>query len=126
VKKILVVDDDLDIVELVKNRLRRNNYEVIIANDGEEGVKRAIEAQPDLIIMDVMMPNMTGGEAVKLLKASDITKHIPVFFFTALATNVPDGAEFDEINVNGQLYPAITKPFDPNKLLSAIKSLIGD
>ena len=126
-KKILIVDDDVDIVDLVENRLRKNNYDVIFSNDGDNGYKKAIEAQPDLIIMDVMMPNMHGGEAVKLLKANESTKNIPVLFFTAMNAYLPKGsAALDQINVNGQLYPAITKPFDPNKLLAAIKTLLGE
>ncbi|MBF0503555.1 MAG: response regulator [Candidatus Omnitrophica bacterium] len=125
-KKILIVDDDVDIVDLVENRLKKNNYEVTFTNDGDNGYRKAIEQKPDLIIMDVMMPNMHGGEAVKLLKANDITKNIPVLFFTAMNSYLPKGAELDQINVNGQLYPAITKPFEPNKLLAAIKSLLGE
>jgi CheY-like chemotaxis protein len=125
-RKILIVDDDVDIVALVVNRLKRNNYEVVSSSDGENGYKKAIQFRPDLIIMDLMMPNLSGGEAVALLKSNDITKDIPVLFFTALAANSQDTAQLDEINVNGRLYPALTKPFDPNKLLSAIKSLLNE
>ena len=125
-KKILIVDDDVDIVDLVENRLRKNNYDVIFSNDGDNGYKKAIETKPDLIIMDVMMPNMHGGEAVKLLKANESTKNIPVLFFTAMNAYLPQGGALDQINVNGQLYPAITKPFNPNKLLAAIKTLLGE
>jgi CheY-like chemotaxis protein len=125
-RRILIVDDDPDIVALVVNRLRRNNYEVISSNDGESGYQKAIQSRPDLIIMDLMMPNLSGGEVVTLLKSNDITKDIPILFFTALATNSPIADELDQINVHGCLYPALTKPFDPNKLLSAIKSLLNE
>ena len=125
-KKILVIDDDVDMIDLVESRLKKNNYEVIFSNDGDVGYKKAIEHKPDLIIMDVMMPNMPGGEAVKLLKSSKITSSIPILFFTAINTYLPAGTELSQINVDGQLYPAITKPFNPVKLISAIKSLIGD
>jgi len=126
VKKILIVDDDVDIVELVENRLRSNNYDVIFANDGDTGVKKALEKRPDLIIMDVMMPHMHGGEAVKLLKSLEITKNIPIIFFTAMNSYLPKNTELDQINVDGNLYPAITKPFEPEKLLSTIKKLLGE
>lgn len=125
-KKILIVDDDVDIVDLVENRLRKNNYDVIFTNDGVNGYKKAVEENPDLIIMDIMMPNMHGGDAVKLLKSNESTKHIPVLFFTAMNSYLPKGAELDQINVDGKLFPAISKPFDPNKLLYAIKSLLGE
>jgi DNA-binding response OmpR family regulator len=124
-KKILIVDDDEDILALVGNRLKMNNYNVLTSNDGQDAYKKAVQHLPNLIIMDVMMPNMPGAEAVKLLKENNLTQNIPVFFFTALASNMPDDNEFSEINVGGKLYPAIPKPFDPNKLLSAIKSVIG-
>jgi len=123
-KKILIVDDDVDIIELVKNRLTKNNYAVIFSNTGADGFIKAIEQKPDLIIMDVMMPNLSGGEVVKLLKSNSSTQNIPVLFFTALATNAPNSNALDEINVGGHLFPAITKPFEPTKLLSAIKLLI--
>ena len=125
-KKILIVDDDVDIIDLVENRLRHNNYDVIFANDGDNGYKKAIQEQPDLIIMDVMMPRMPGGEAVKLLKANDYTKNIPIIFFTAMNTYLPKGTEFNKINVDGILYPAIAKPFDTNVLLSTIKATLGE
>ena len=125
-KKILIVDDDVDIVDLVENRLKRNNYEVIYSNDGDNGFKKAVQEKPDLIIMDIMMPHMPGGEAVKLLKSNDVTKNIPILFFTAMNTYLPKGAQLDKINVDGNLYPAITKPFEPNKLLSTVKLLVGE
>ncbi len=125
-KKILIVDDDADIIDLIQNRLKRNNYEVIFANDGENGITKALQEKPDLIIMDVMMPQMHGGEAVKILKSSEITKHIPVLFFTAMNSYLPNKTDLDQVNVDGQFYPALSKPFEPNTLLSSIKSLLGE
>lgn len=125
-KKILIIDDDADLVNLVENRLGRNNYTVISAHDGDEGVKKAIQEKPDLIIMDVMMPKMSGGEAVKLLKTYDPTKNIPILFFTAMISYSPNSTELEKINVNGQFYPALTKPFEPKKLLSAVQELLDE
>ena len=128
-KRILIVDDDLDIVNLVKNRLENNHYEVIVANDGSQGIKQAQEQRPDLIIMDILMPLMPGGDAVRLLKTDVKTKHIPIIFLTAVIANIPRGGPgVDEkgINVGGQFYPAIAKPFEPAQLLFEIKKLIGD
>ncbi len=124
-KKILIVDDDVDIIDLLEHRLKKSNYEVIFSSDGDKGVRKAVEQKPDLIIMDVMMPNMPGGEAVKLLKSVEVTRNIPVLFFTSINTYLPKGTDLNQINVDGQLYPAITKPFEPAKLLTVIKTLIG-
>jgi two-component system, OmpR family, alkaline phosphatase synthesis response regulator PhoP len=126
VRKILIVDDDVDIIELVENRLKKNNYDVIFANDGDNGIKKALQEKPDLIIMDIMMPHLHGGEAVKLLKSYEVTKDIPILFFTAMNSYLPKSTELDQINVDGHLYPAITKPFEPNKLLASVKFLLGE
>lgn len=125
-KKILIVDDDPDIVDLVKNRLEANHYEVISADDGNKGIKQAQEQMPDLIIVDVLMPQMPGGDVVRFLKTDVKTKHIPVIFLTAIAVDIPQEADAKGINVGGRFYPAIAKPFDPAKLLFEIKRLIGD
>jgi CheY-like chemotaxis protein len=125
-KTILVVDDKADIVELVKNRLEANHYKVIVASDGNEGIKQAQQHRPDLIVMDIMMPNMSGGEAVKVLKSDAATQHIPVVFLTAVGSSVRQGEEPGRVYVDGQFFPAIGKPFKPEKLLSEIKKLVGN
>lgn len=127
-KKILIVDDDWDIIALVKNRLKKNNYDVIFADNGNDGIKKACEQKPDLIIMDILMPQMTGGEAVKTLESFEGTRKIPILFFTAMTmhSNLSQNSDTNHINVNGKFYPAIPKPFEPNKLLSTIKSLLHE
>jgi twitching motility two-component system response regulator PilH len=125
-KTILVVDDKPDIIELVKNRLEANNYKVIVASDGNEGIKQAQQHKPDLIVMDIMMPNVSGGEAVKVLKSDPATHHIPVVFLTAVGSSVREGEEPGRVYVDGQFFPAISKPFKPEKLLSEIRKLIGN
>jgi len=123
-KRILVVDDEADIVELVKNRLEANNYDVICASDGKEAIKKAKEQKPDLIVMDILMPNMPGGDAVRLLRADAATKHIPVIFLTAVMENMRQGKEERVVNVGGKFLTAIAKPFKPEKLLFEIKRLL--
>ncbi len=121
-KILLVVDDEPDIVMVVKSRLEANNYTVISASDGEEGVKKAQQHKPDLIVMDVLMPNLSGGEAVKILRDDPATKHIPIIFLTVLTTDMPQR----NVNVDGVFYSTIAKPFEDAKLLSEIKRLLGD
>lgn len=125
-KTILVVDDKSDIVELVKNRLEANNYKVLSACDGKQGIQQARQHKPDLIVMDIMMPNVSGGEAVKVLKSDMTTKHIPVIFLTAAASSVPEGQDPARVYVDGHFYPALGKPFKPEQLLSEIHKLIGN
>lgn len=121
-KKILIVDDELDIIDLVRNRLVVNGYEVVSATDGKMGVKMAQTECPDLVLMDVMMPNMQGGDAVRLLKSNYKTKDIPIIFLTAVTNSKkPVGEEGVGINVAGVNYPAIGKPFESERLLMEIK-----
>src|ERR1700733_13836317 len=105
-KKILVVDDDPQIVELVKIRLTNNNYEVITSPDGKDAISKIKKEEPDLVIMDIMMPNMPGGDAVRILMADSKTKDIPIIFLTALTANLPYEADHKGIiNVDGHFFP---------------------
>lgn len=124
-KRILVVDDDADIVELVKNRLEDNNYEVIFANSGDEGIRKAQHNKLDLIIMDIMMPEMSGGDAVRVLRSSKDTKNIPILFLTAVTSAIPQGNEFKGVNVDGEFYTAVAKPFTSEKLLLEVNKMLS-
>jgi len=126
-KKILIVDDDPQIVNLIKIRLTANNYAVISSPDGQEAIVKAKQEQPDLVIMDIMMPHMPGGDAVRLLMADDKTKDIPIIFLTALTANLPYEADHRGIiNVDGRFFTAIPKPFKPEKLLAEIKKILEE
>lgn len=126
-KKIIVVDDDPQIIDLIKIRLKANNYEVITSPDGNDAILKIKEEQPDLVIMDIMMPNMPGGDAVRLLMADKRTKDIPVIFLTALTSDLPYEADHKGIiNVDGHYFPAIPKPFKPERLLLEIKKALEE
>ncbi len=86
-KKILVVDDEKDFCHFVKKALEATEeFKVTTANEGEDGIKKAKELLPDLIILDVMMPKMGGYEVAEALKNSQETRDIPVIFLTAVVT----------------------------------------
>ncbi len=109
--KILVVDDDQNIRRLVSFNLSLANHEIILAKDGAEGFKAAVKEQPDLILLDIMMPIMNGYETCEKLKNDPATKHIPIFMLSAKGqmTDLDDA-----FNVGADDY--ITKPFDVEKL----------
>lgn len=90
-KKVLLVDDDPDFVEILKAFLGQD-YLVFVATDGLEGVRKAAALKPDLIMMDVMMPKVSGIEMARMLNAEDETRHIPVIVLTAshAGSGVPD------------------------------------
>ncbi len=120
-KKILVIDDEKDLVETVTYRLQANGYEVISAYDGQEGLNKAQKEKPDLIILDLMLPKMDGYRVCGLLKGDSRYNKIPIILFTARAQE-SDKKMGDE--VGGDAY--ITKPFDPPALLAKIKELLKD
>src|SRR3990167_9180083 len=83
--KILIVDDEVQLIAMVQMRLEANGYEVITANDGQEGLEKAKSEKPDLIMLDVMMPKMDGYKVCGLLKNDARYSKIPVILFTARA-----------------------------------------
>jgi len=118
-KKILVVDDEPNIVKMVANRLKVSGYGVITATDGVEGLKKAQEAKPDVILLDILMPKMDGFHTLKKLKENIITKNIPVVMFTAKGQgeDVEKAAELGAVDY-------IVKPFTPLILFDKIKKAL--
>jgi DNA-binding response OmpR family regulator len=84
-KKILVVDDEANLVEIIRMRLKQEGYDVITAADGEEGLKKARAEKPDLVLLDVTMPKMSGEQVLKELKSGEETKAIPVIMITGMS-----------------------------------------
>lgn len=119
-KKILVVDDEKKIRELLQLRLSSAGYQVIEAQHGEEGVEQAKKHLPDLILMDVMMPRMDGPEAVRRLEEDPKTEKIPIIFLTAIITKEEESSQV----FGTKDHRFIAKPFDPQELLSEIKKAI--
>jgi two-component system, OmpR family, alkaline phosphatase synthesis response regulator PhoP len=115
--KILVIDDDEDILELLTYNLEKENYEVKTATNGLEGIELAKVFLPDLILIDIMMPIMDGIEAGKVIKSSEKLKHIHVVYLTARAEEYSEIAAF-EIGADDYL----TKPIKPRALLSRINA----
>ena len=117
--KILVVDDEPDVVEILSYNLKKANFEVIPAYNGEDAITLAKYAMPDLIIMDVRMPGLNGIDACRKIKNDAQLKNIPILFLTA------DNDEYTTmtaIEAGGDHF--ITKPIRPNIVLGMIKELI--
>ena len=118
--KILVVDDENLIVTMIKDTLEANNYHVITARDGEEGLARARTEKPDLIILDVMMPKLDGFKVARLLKFDVRYRHIPIIMLTARA-----GTTDRDISINSGADAYLVKPLDLVSLLTKIKELLA-
>ncbi len=118
--KILVVDDEPDILTILERELASAHHQVIVARTGQEGIDRAKEEHPDLIVMDMLLPDMNGAEAVKALAAYPEYKNIPVIFLTAMVKPEEESSGSLKINVDDRWYLTIAKPFDRTDLLSII------
>jgi signal transduction histidine kinase len=118
--KILIVDDAVDTVELLKKRLRFDGYDTAEAYDGEEGLKRVAEYNPDLIILDVMMPKLDGYDVCQRLKSDENTKYIPVLMLTA-KSEVEDKVKGLDIGADHYL----AKPFNYKELSARVRSLVA-
>jgi DNA-binding response OmpR family regulator len=118
-KKILVIDDYPDNVFLLQDRLEQEGFEVIKAYDGNMGIKKAIEEKPDLILLDIMMPGISGYEVCKTLTNNEETKQIPIILLTALteAENLKEGLQ-------AGAFDYIKKPFNRTELVARIKSAL--
>jgi two-component system alkaline phosphatase synthesis response regulator PhoP/two-component system response regulator VicR len=117
-KKILAVDDERHIVRLVEVNLQRAGYEVVTAYDGKEALEKIKTENPDLVVLDVMMPYMDGFEVLKNLKADPVTAEIPVIMLTAKAQ---DADVFRGWQSGVDCY--LTKPFNPMELLTFVKRI---
>ena len=121
-KKILIVDDESDIVKYLSALLEDNNYEIISAVNGKECYEKAIAEKPDLITLDITMPLESGVRAFRDLQENEVTKNIPVIIITGVTH---DFEKF--ISTRKQVHPPIAyfdKPIDKEKLLETIKGIL--
>ncbi len=122
-KKILLVDDDADFVEATKLILESKSYDVTVANDGKEGLKKVQTEQPNLIILDVMMPEMDGYEVCAKLKSDARFKHIPVLLLTAVGEAISTTKYTKEMGMKIEADDYIPKPVELNELVERVENL---
>ncbi len=118
-KKILIVDDDDEILELCRKKMVDAGYQAITADRGEDAVTKAKNSAPDLILMDIILPDIDGSEVVQRLKKEERTHNIPVIFLSGILA--PGDCPSDGIKVGGDYYEVLTKPIQFSELLEHIK-----
>ena len=120
-KKILLVDDSSTILMMEKFILRNDPYVVVTASNGEEAVRKAVTEKPDLILLDVIMPRMSGFEACRLIRDDDASKNIPIIMVTTRgeAANIETGWLVGCTDY-------VTKPINATELLAKVRSLLGN
>ena len=117
--RILVVDDEPDAIELIRFNLKASGYEVLTAEDGEEALAKARKFAPDMILLDVMLPEIDGLEVCKILRRDPATASLPIIMLTAKASEIDRvlGLEFGADDY-------VTKPFSPRELMLRVRNLL--
>ena len=117
--RILVVDDEPDAIELMRFNLKASGYEVLTAEDGEEALAKARKFSPDMILLDVMLPEIDGLEVCKILRRDPATASLPIIMLTAKASEIDRvlGLEFGADDY-------VTKPFSPRELMLRVRNLL--
>ena len=118
-KRILVIDDEPNLLEVIRIRLEANDYEVLTAQDPLAGLEIAKEERPDLIIMDVIMPKVNGLRLLRILKREDETKDIPVI---VLSVKWHENNHKAGMDAGADYY--LTKPYEPKELLDTVKKAL--
>jgi len=124
-KKILLVDDDPDFVEAVSLVLKPKKFDVVTACNGIEGLKKAMTEKPDLIVLDVMMPEKDGYAVCRELKSDPKMSHIPVLLLTAVASHVPTTRYTQEMGLETEADDYLDKPVEPEVLVKRIEGLLS-
>jgi len=120
-KTVLYVEDNEFNRKIVRQLLSRTTYRLVEANDGEAGVAAAREQQPDLILMDVQLPKMSGLDATRMLKSDASTAHIPIIVITSFALSGDDRKAMD---AGASSY--LAKPYSPRDLMALIRNFAPD
>lgn len=122
--RIYLVDDDRNLANLTKIALVKKGYEVVIFHEALKAIEEAKKQRPDLILMDIMLPQVSGGEAVKELKKDHNLKSVPVVFLTGLVSSEED-IEKTGINIDGSIYKTLGKPYEIEQLLKVMEEALG-
>ncbi len=120
VKTIVCIEDEPEMIELVKLILGRHNYDVHGALGGQEGLEKISEVKPDLVLLDLMMPEMDGWQVFQTMRVDPDMSHIPVIVVTAKAQSIDKVLGLHIAKVNDY----ITKPFGPQELLQSIRKVL--
>jgi DNA-binding response OmpR family regulator len=118
-KRILVVDDEDDVTELLEFNLRRAGYDVVVEHDGEHAVSTALRERPDLVLLDVMLPQIDGFGVCELLRKAKATEDVPIILLTAFGT---ESSRVIGLELGADDY--VTKPFSPRELMLRVERLI--
>lgn len=119
-KRLVYIEDEVEMIDLVRLILSRKGFDVIGANGGNEGLEIVRQEKPDLVLLDLMMPDMDGWEVFQQMKAEEDTKHIPVIVVTAKAQTIDRVLGLHIAKVDDY----ISKPFSPQELINSVEKVL--
>jgi len=123
-KKILIVDDEVGMLESLERKLEADGFEVILATNGQEASERIFSYHPDLVLMDIVLPDIEGSEIVKRLQADPVTRKIPIVFLSGIVASGTESRQ-SQVKVGGWEYRALAKPFTYRDLRELIDEVFG-
>jgi DNA-binding response OmpR family regulator len=121
VKRIICIEDEPEMIDLIQLILSRRGFEVIGASGGKEGLQIVRDTHPDLVLLDLMMPEMDGWEVYQQMKAEESTRNIPVIIVTAKAQNIDKVLGLHIAKVDDY----IAKPFGPQELIDSVEKILN-
>ena len=124
-KRILIVDDDPDLVDAISMILKSKHYEVIVAYGGVEGLEKTKTEKPDLIVLDVMMPDKDGYTVCKELKADSVLCEIPVLLLTAVVSHISTPRFSHQMGMETEADDYLDKPVEPVELVKRVEALLS-
>ena len=123
-KKILIVDDETEVLQLLEKKLVTSGYTVVKTDSGREAILMAKTQKPDLILLDIMMPNMDGPEIAAALREDPVTADTPVLFLSGIVTKEDENDPQGGVTIKGRPYKVISKPFNFAELLTEVKKIL--
>jgi two-component system alkaline phosphatase synthesis response regulator PhoP len=123
-RKVLLVDDDVELCEAIRVLLESKDYEVAMAHNGKEGLERVRAEHPDLVILDVMMPEMNGYDVCVVLKADPKLKRIPVILLTGVDQAIFRTTYSQQMGLMTEADDYIAKPVEPEELVKRVRALL--
>ena len=120
-KRVLFVDDEEEVIDGICNMLERNNFEVVATSDPHEVIQLCRKLKPDVILLDIIMPDIDGGTLAAMLREDRFTNKIPVIFLTGLVTK----NEESQVPIDTLQYKVIAKPCTREELLAAIREAVS-
>ena len=125
-KEIFIVDDDRDLASLTKMALVKNGYQVSVFHDAYRVLEALKDKTPSLILMDIMLPQVSGAEAVKRIKKEERLRHVPIIFMTALVNTTEEDLEKKGIKVGETNYKTFGKPYEIDELIKMVDQTIQE